>query len=554
MSKGRSSQDGAAEAPVPVARPACQGDEYPTIFEQSRPGRGSARFPHPADAAASRALVPEHLRRSRRPALPEVAEPTVMRHFVRLSQRNHSIDSGFYPLGSCTMKYNPKVNDQIASMPGYARLHPLQSPEDSQGTLELLWRLQKVLGELSGLRGVSLQPAAGAHGEFTGLLIMRAWHERQLHRGRIDSMPTHVIIPDTAHGTNPASVTMAGFTTLSVATDARGGMDVEEVRRLCAEHHVVGLMLTNPNTLGLFDENIAEIAKIVHRAGGLLYYDGANFNAIMGRARPGDMGFDIVHFNVHKSFSTPHGGGGPGAGPVAVRDTLIPFLPVPRVERADDGRFVLDADAPLSIGQIKAFHGNVGVLVRAYAYLRLHGRDGLRRASELAVLNANYLMELLRDVLPPAYDRHCTHEFVSSAAALKATTGVRALDVAKRLMDYGFHPPTIYFPLLVEEALMIEPTETETPETLERFADAVHDIVAEARTDPGVVFTAPHTAPVRRLDEAVAVRQPKLRARIDVPLTRGADEHGELKVDSARIDHAGDAAVDAASPALATAP
>jgi glycine dehydrogenase subunit 2 len=482
----------------------------PTIFELSRPGRRSSRLPIAVDVDAALSDIDPSLVRERPPALPEVAEPTLVRHFVRLSQRNHSIDSGFYPLGSCTMKYNPKVHDEIAALSPFARLHPLAPASVMQGLLAVLHELQHAIGELSGLPAVTLQPAAGAHGELTGLLLMRAHHRERLARGEITAEPLGVLVPDTAHGTNPATVRMAGLRTVSIPTDSRGGMDLDAVRAACAAGDVAGLMLTNPNTLGVFDERIREIADEVHGTGGLLYYDGANLNAIMGLVRPGDMGFDIVHVNVHKTLSTPHGGGGPGAGPVAVAEYLAHLLPLPRVVRHADGRFdVVDA-VDGSIGSVSRFFGNVGVLVRAWAYVVTHGRDGLRRASELAVVNANYLLELLREQLPPAFDRRCMHEFVVSAGTLRAETGVRALDVAKRLMDHGFHPPTMYFPLLVEEALMIEPTETETRETLEAFAEAVLAIVAEAHADPATVLAAPHTTVVGRLDEARSARQPVL--------------------------------------------
>ncbi len=482
----------------------------PTIFERSRPGRRSSRLVHDVDLDSALAGVPDSLRRADAPPLPEVAEPTLMRHFVRLSQRNHSIDSGFYPLGSCTMKYNPKVHDEIAAMPAFARLHPLTPPSVAQGLLGMLHELQHAIGELSGLPAVTLQPAAGAHGEFTGLLLMRAFHQERVARGEIESEPLAVLVPDTAHGTNPATVRMAGMRTVSIPTDARGGMDLDAVRAACAEHDVAGLMLTNPNTLGLLDERIREIAAAVHEVGGLLYYDGANLNAIMGKVRPGDMGFDIVHVNVHKTLSTPHGGGGPGAGPVAVAERLAHLLPLPRIVQHADGRYDVVGDIDGSIGSVSRFFGNVGILVRAWAYVVTHGRDGLRRASELAVVNANYLMELLRDVLPPAFDRRCMHEFVVSAGDVKARTGIRALDISKRIMDHGFHPPTMYFPTLVDEALMIEPTETETRETLEAFAAAVRSVIAEADSDPETVRTAPHTTLVRRMDEARSARQPIL--------------------------------------------
>jgi glycine dehydrogenase subunit 2 len=503
-------------APAPRTRPTDEpaaeaaglrehADEQ-TIYERSRPGRRSSRLPRTVDVDAVLATIPETLRRTAPPALPEVAEPTL----VRLSQRNFSIDSGFYPLGSCTMKYNPKVHDEIAAIPAFARLHPLTPPAVAQGMLALLHELQHAIGELSGLPAVTLQPAAGAHGEFTGLLLMRAFHQERIARGEITAEPLSVLVPDTAHGTNPATVRMAGLRTVSIPSDARGGMDLDAVRAACAEHDIAGLMLTNPNTLGLLDEHISEIATVVHDAGGLLYYDGANLNAIMGRTRPGDMGFDIVHVNVHKTLSTPHCGGGPGAGPVAVSERLAHLLPLPRIVQHADGRYDVIDEQSGSIGSVSRFFGNVGVLVRAWAYIVTHGRDGLRRTSELAVLNANYLMELVRDVLPPAFDRRCMHEFVLTAGPLKAETGIRALDISKRIMDHGYHPPTMYFPLVVDEALMLEPTETETRETLEEFAVALREIVAEAHADPEKLRTAPHTTLIRRLDEARSARQPVL--------------------------------------------
>lgn len=482
----------------------------PTIFERSRPSRRSSRLPQSIDVDAALSQVPPALLRRRRPALAEVAEPTLVRHFVRLSQRNHSIDSGFYPLGSCTMKYNPKVHDEIANMPAFARLHPLTPPAQAQGMLAMLHELQHAIGELSGLPAVTLQPAAGAHGELTGLMLIRAWHQQRVRDGVLAFEPLVVLVPDTAHGTNPATVRMAGLRTLSIPTDSRGGMDVDAVREACSRGDVAGLMLTNPNTLGVFDERIEEISTIVHEAGGLLYYDGANLNAIMGIVRPGDMGFDIVHVNVHKTLSTPHGGGGPGAGPVAVCEQLAHLLPLPRIVRDDQGRFDVLTEHESSIGSVSRFFGNVGILMRAWAYIVMHGRDGLQRASELAVLNANYLLEQVRADFEPAFDRRCMHEFVVSAGDLKNETGVRALDIAKRLMDYGFHPPTMYFPLLVEEALMIEPTETETVETLDSFATALKSIASEARSSPITLTSAPHTTIVSRLDEARSARIPIL--------------------------------------------
>jgi glycine dehydrogenase subunit 2 len=476
-----------------------------TIFEKSVPGRAAYTLPAldvpEADPAA---LLPAEQLRDEPPALPEVSEPDLVRHYVGLSQKNFSIDTGFYPLGSCTMKYNPKVNEQIAAMPGFSLLHPLQEEDGVQGALELLWRLERWICELAGLPHATLQPAAGAHGELTGLMLIKAHHQS---RGQLRR---EIVIPDTAHGTNPASVTLAGYEPVAVKTDARGGVDLEDLRGKVGEQ-TAGLMLTNPNTLGVFDENIVEIARMFHDVGALLYYDGANLNAVMGISRPGDMGFDIVHVNTHKSFSTPHGGGGPGAGPVACSEELERFLPVPRVRRGEDGTLHWEYDRPDSIGKVKGYWGNFGVLVRAYAYIRGLGGTGLRDVSENAVLNANYLLSRLRDAYDLPFDRTCAHEFVLSARRQKRESNVRALDIAKRLMDHGFHPPTIYFPLLVEEALMVEPTETESRETLDRFAEAMRAIAEEAAAGSDALASAPHAAPVRRLDEVRAVKRPILR-------------------------------------------
>jgi glycine dehydrogenase subunit 2 len=448
--------------------------------------------------------VPLEHARATPPRLPEVSEVDLVRHYTALSQMNYGVDTGVYPLGSCTMKYNPKVAEDVAALPGFRRLHPLQPAETVQGMLEVLWRLEEALCEITGMARATLQPPAGACGEMTGLLIMRAAHA-DAGRER-----TRVLIPDSAHGTNPASVRLAGFEVVHVPSDERGLVDVAALEDLVDER-LAGLMLTNPNTLGLFEEEIERIAKLVHGVGGLLYYDGANLNAILGRSRPGDMGFDIVHVNTHKTFATPHGGGGPGAGPVGVAEALVPYLPVPRVERRNDGTFSFDADAPRSIGRIHGFHGNAGVLVRAYAYVFLHGADGLREVSGLACLNANYLANLVATEYPTAYGGRPMHEFVATAKALRHQTGLRALDVAKRLIDLGYHPPTIYFPLVVEEALMIEPTETETKETLEAYAAALLRTAEEARTEPERLREAPVTTPVRRLDEARAARTLTLR-------------------------------------------
>jgi glycine dehydrogenase subunit 2 len=486
-----------------------------TIFERSVEGRRAGGVPacdvpeRPLDE-----LIPQKLRRERVVRLPEVSEPEIVRHYNRLSRRNFDLDTGPYPLGSCTMKHNPRLNERVAALPGHARLHPAQSPKRAQGALELMWRLERALAEICGLPHVSLQPSAGSHGELAGLLLTRAYHaDRGEDRSR-------VLTPDTAHGTNPASVTMAGYEVVKVATDDRGGVDVDDLRSK-VDDDVACLMLTNPNTLGVFDENIREITELVRDAGGTLYYDGANLNAIMGRSRPGDMGFDIVHVNLHKSFSQPHGGGGPGAGPIAVSDRIEPYLPVPRVVRSGGGnaaapQFDFEYSKPKSIGRLRGFAGNFGVFARSYAYIRSLGGDGLAEASEAAVLNANYLLARLEEgragrYLPLAFDRTCMHEFVLSGAPAKRELGVKTLDVAKRLLDFGFHPPTIYFPLLVDEALMVEPTETETREDLDALAEAFEEILAEAERDPEIARAAPYTTPVRRLDEASASRRPVVR-------------------------------------------
>jgi glycine cleavage system P protein (glycine dehydrogenase) subunit 2 len=467
------------------------------IFEKSRSGRRGGELPKPDVPAAE---VPANLRRAAPPRLPELAEPEILRHFTELSTRNFGIDTGFYPLGSCTMKYNPRVNERLVMQPGFRDLHPYQDEDGIQGALELMWRLQEALIEVSGLHACSLQPAAGSQGELTGLMLMRAYFA---DRGEGDRRDT-IVTADTAHGTNPASVTMAGYKLAKVQTDARGNVDVAHLRELVDER-TAGLMLTNPSTLGLFDEHIEEIASIFHDVGALLYYDGANLNAVCGISRPGDMGFDIVHINLHKTFSQPHGGGGPGGGPIVVRDKLEPFLPVPAVVKEGD-RFRLDFDRPKSIGKVRGYTGPFGVFVRSYAYIRSYG-PRLREMSEVAVLNANYLLAKLRDAYDLPFDRLCMHEFVVSARSLKREHGIAATDVAKRLMDYGFHPPTIYFPLVVPEALMIEPTETEAKETLDAFADAMLAIAREAANDPDVVKEAPHGRPVKRLDEVRAAKR-----------------------------------------------
>jgi glycine dehydrogenase subunit 2 len=505
-------------APTPSETP-MQADRARTVFEKSRPGRRAAVLPDAGVPERPLAeLIPKRLLRSEPPRLPEISEPEIVRHYNRISRRNFDLDTGFYPLGSCTMKHNPRLNERVAALPGHARLHPAQDPKRAQGALELMWQLQETLAEICGLPHVSLQPSAGSHGELAGLLLTRAYHaDRGEHR-------TKVLTPDTAHGTNPASVTMAGYEVVKVATNERGGVDVDDLRAKASDE-IACLMLTNPNTLGLFDENIAEIAEIVHEHGGTLYYDGANLNAIMGHSRPGDMGFDIVHVNLHKSFSQPHGGGGPGGGPIAVSDRIEPFLPRPQVVRREDANgaersFDLDFERPKSIGRLRGFQGNFGVFVRSLAYMLSLGGDGLTEASETAVLNANYLLARLRKgragrYLPVAFDRHCMHEFVLSGKPAKTELGVQTLDLAKRLLDFGFHPPTVYFPLLVHEALMVEPTETEPRENLDAFADAIDRILEEAESDPEIARQAPYTTPVRRLDEVRANRQPVVRQPLD---------------------------------------
>ncbi|MFA6654571.1 MAG: aminomethyl-transferring glycine dehydrogenase subunit GcvPB [Bacillota bacterium] len=479
----------------------------PLIFEISKPGRKAYSLPEldvPVKSVDS--LLPEQHLRERPAELPEVSEVDVVRHFTRLSQLNFGVDIGFYPLGSCTMKYNPKINEEAASLPGFNDIHPYVPEDLAQGCLELMYDLQNYLAEIAGMEHVSLQPAAGAHGELTGILIIRAYH-----RSRNDHKRTKILVPDSAHGTNPASAALGGFTVVEIPSDERGGVSIEHLDK-AMDDTVAGLMLTNPNTLGLFDENIEKIEEIVHSRGGLLYYDGANANAILGISRPGDMGFDVLHFNLHKTFSTPHGGGGPGSGPVAVKEFLEPFLPVPTVT-FDGQKYNLYYDRPQSIGRMKSFYGNFLVMVKAYAYIRALGPDGLRRASEDAVLNANYIMRKILEYYDLPYDRHCKHEFVVSPSRIKKETGVRTLDISKRLLDYGFHPPTNYFPLIVDEALMIEPTETESKETLDAFCEALIAIAKEAYENSKVVKSAPHTTVVGRLDEAAAARNPNVRWR-----------------------------------------
>ncbi len=478
------------------------------IFEISSPGRKAVFLPE-LDVPATK--LPQELLRKDLP-LPEVSEIDLMRHYVHLSQLNHAVDTGFYPLGSCTMKYNPKINEEAAKLPGFTRTHPYQDHCTVQGNLRLMYELQEYLKGIGGFAAVSLQPAAGAHGEFTGILVMRAYHEE-----RGDTKRTKVLIPDSAHGTNPASSAMSGYQVVEIKSDQRGNVHLEELKAHC-DDTVVGLMLTNPNTLGLFEENVLEVCEIVHQCGGLMYGDGANMNALLGIARPGDLGFDVLHYNLHKTFSTPHGGGGPGSGPVGASERLAKYLPGQIAVQSTISNIqypTYHLEMPeASIGRVKAFYGNFGVFIKAYTYIRMLGAEGLRQVSEDAVLAANYLLARLRKVYPLPYDRTCMHEFVLSGP-LSQAPDVHTLDIAKRLMDYGFHPPTVYFPLIVPEALMIEPTETESKETLDAFAEAMLNIAREAQENPDILHGAPQTTPVTRLDEVRAARQPKLRWKPD---------------------------------------
>jgi len=473
------------------------------LFELSEAGRRAHRLPacdvpeHPASK-----LIPAGALADKPPALPELPEPEVVRHFVNLSQLNMSVDTHFYPLGSCTMKYNPKRNERVARMPGFADLHPYQPESTLQGMLQLLYELQEYLKEISGLAACSLQPAAGAHGELTALLVAAAYFRDR------DEKRSKVLVPDSAHGTNPASATMAGFETVTVKTLPTGTLDLEDLERHLDDKIAV-FMITNPNTVGVFEPKMREIADAVHERGGLVYLDGANMNAILGIARPSDFGADMQHYNPHKTFSGPHGGGGPGAGPICVADALAPYLPTPAVVKIDDF-YRLDYNRPKSIGRVRAFFGNVGVLVRAYCYIRTHGPDGLRRVSENAVLNANYLLSRVKHFLPVPQGDRCMHEFVASASRLKAEKGVSAMDIAKRLLDFGFHAPTVYFPLSVKESIMIEPTETESKQTLDAFAETLFRVIGE---EPDMLREAPHTTPISRPDDVRAARQPVLTYR-----------------------------------------
>lgn len=472
----------------------------PTLFELSSSGRTGVDFPTPD---VPHTPLPEGLTRQSLP-LPELSEQDVIRHYTRLSKLNYSVDGGFYPLGSCTMKYNPRVNERAARLPGFAAIHPFQPVETIQGCLALMYNLQLWLAEISGFKGITLQPAAGAQGEFVGVAIIRAYHNT-----RNDVKRTRILIPDSAHGTNPASSAMKGFEIVHLPTDKDGNVDLEALRSAC-DDTTAGLMLTNPNTLGLFESNVLEVVRIVHEAGGLVYGDGANLNALLGIVRPGDLGFDIMHFNLHKTFSTPHGGGGPGSGPVGVASHLVDFLPTPVIDIIEDGS---EDMAPLygfgtpkhSIGRVKSFNGHFGMMVRAFTYISMHGPEGLLAISKYAVLNANYLLSRIRKDYKLAFDRVCMHEFVLEGKWDDAP-GVIALDIAKRLMDYGFHPPTNYFPLIVHDALMIEPTESENKQTLDAFAEALIAIAGEAKSDPELLKSAPHITPVGRLDEVKAAR------------------------------------------------
>jgi glycine dehydrogenase subunit 2 len=478
----------------------------PLLSELSRRGTPCHELPA-LDVPEADDLCGQVLRGELR--LPEIGELDTVRHFTHLAQRNFSIDSVFYPLGSCTMKYNPRVNEDVARLPGIAHVHPLQPDETVQGALSIMFELQRLLAEITGFSATTLQPAAGAQGELAGMLMMRAYH---LDRG--DTRRTRVLVPDSAHGTNPATAAMCGFHTVSISTDPNGNIDLDKLHA-ALDDTVVGLMLTNPNTLGLFEQNLRQVTSAVHAAGGLVYGDGANLNAILGVVKPADMGFDCLHINVHKTFSTPHGSGGPGAGPVAVNALLEPFLPVPRVVKDADGSLRLEFDRPKSIGRLKGFQGHFGILARGLTYIRMHGAEGLRTLSETAVLNANYLLALLRDAFDVPHDRTCMHEFVLSGRRQKEATGVRTLDMAKRLLDFGIHPPTIYFPLIVEEAIMVEPTESESKGTLDRFAAVMHQIARECVEAPDVVRNAPEHQVVGRLDEVTAARKPILRWSLD---------------------------------------
>ncbi len=486
----------------------------PLSIEMSRPGRRGVYLPE-LDVPDGEEHLPRELRRSAAPVWPEMSENEVVRHFIRLSAMNHHVDKALYPLGSCTMKYNPKMNEVAARLPGLAGLHPLQPEETIQGALELMWTLERQLAAISGFEAVNLQPAAGAQGELTGLMVIRAWHES---RGDGEKRK-RVLLPDSAHGTNPASVTLNGYVTEELKSDGSGRVDLATLEEALGDD-VACLMITNPNTLGLFESDIDRICELVHAAGGLIYMDGANLNALMGIVRPAEVGVDVMHFNLHKTFSTPHGGGGPGAGPIGVTADLEPFLPVPRIHRitgdgeSDEDRYHLEWDRPSTIGKVHASFGNFGVLVRAWTYIRSLGSDGLADVSRAAVINANYLLSRVTDHYHLPYSDRCMHEFVLSGCLQKSQHGVATTDIAKRLLDYGFYAPTVYFPLIVPEAIMVEPTETETRESLDLYAQALIEIARAAEEDPDLIREAPHTTPVRRPDEAQAAKSPDLRWRV----------------------------------------
>jgi len=474
-----------------------------SLFDKGGPGRRGLTFPRWDGEPAPE--LPAAVRRAKPADFPALSEPEVMRHFTALSNLNHHIERGMYPLGSCTMKYNPRLNEQVAALPGLADLHPEQDVADVQGLLGALLHLEKALCEITGFAACSLMPAAGAHGEYLGMLVIRAWH-----RSRGDTGRTEILIPDSAHGTNPASVAIMGMTPRQIASRPDGRIDLDALKAAVGPK-TAGIMITNPNTLGLFENDIVEVSRIVHEAGGRLYMDGANLNAILGKARPGDMGFDVVHMNLHKTFSTPHGGGGPGSGPICVAPDLAEFLPGPRIAQQADGSFTLERLPDPDDTSIHAWYGNVGVCLRALSYILRNGRDGLKRVTECAVLNANYLKHQLRDVIEVQHADGCLHEFVATGKGWKEKYGVRTLDIAKRLLDYGMHAPTVYFPLIVEEAFMVEPTETESLESLDRFVAVMKAIRAEAERDPDLLHGAPHHTPVGRMDEAKAARDPDLR-------------------------------------------
>lgn len=470
------------------------------IFEKGKKGRVGCGVPQvQVDAPAGETLLPEGCVRAVDASLPEVGEMEVIRHYTQLSNRNFGVDSNFYPLGSCTMKYNPRLNEEVCRYPGFIGLHPLSDTTHAQGTLEVLYSMERYLSSITGMERFTLQPAAGAHGELVGIMLIKAYHEAQGNPRK------RILIPDSAHGTNPASAALCGYAVQTVPSDAHGEVDLEKLKEM-VDDDVAAIMLTNPNTLGLFERNILEIAEIMHKHNALLYYDGANMNAVMGTCRPGDMGFDVVHLNLHKTFSTPHGGGGPGSGPVGVSKRLIPYLPVPIIEKDSDGIYVLKHDYPESIGRTIGFYGNVGVIIRAFTYILRLGKEGIAEVGEHAVLNANYLMHALKKHYALPYNRTCMHEFVLSGQK-QVEKGVHTINIAKRIIDYGIHPPTIYFPMIVKEALMIEPTETETQETLDEFIEVMIAIAEEVERDPNIVLTAPHSTPVGRLDEVKAAKQ-----------------------------------------------